>query len=755
MQKLVYLFELDSVRKSDSEILIGQQVLYNEIVGNGNTVVLTYNQLVDSRGFFSLLDNNEYYDSLVKLFKAGAIRVSQFGDIRTISQYLINACSSECSFIYSGWPLKSTQKRLLALIKRCLMYSDLNEINDYKEGVRSDAELLDLFIEVDSNLQPHDTTLNVSQCKDIIENLFHLIKMVLRLNSIHTIYISPIPDDEYAMSLPKYLQRAMNLKSPDNDELWDKAVFLLKSLEIVNGSGSDNRSDYHHAIRKLYKEAINGIDIDVSVYQYAEAIVDLCYNYQLEYSICNSSKHYNISEFKSDNPTDWITFSVDFFSRLQQTWNIGSPNSCYLLEESNIFDEYQPSNDFPDFSKAVRMVDYIKEDNMQINGEVHRYDYRYSEQKDTRRKGLLGSIRKRVLFSVFCFLIAWSIEVAFEYLQNLFDAGLNRLSSVDVNPFVWTLLCTAVEVIAIFGITEYLLPTVFPNIPSLSESLQRIHNLNRDKHSVIRMFKRGYNTYSSSDTTRIDDTEPFKVGKRIDFVTTISLKQYLRLYKNNRDYFRNPDNNPYPLAAIPSDSDKDGQNALIKFWLRLEELFGYDFGVVYKSKYNSMVVDPIEQTCPVSGACQLKPYFPYECVIPTSGKDGVVMIPTHNGKYIMIKQFRHAIREEQYSFPRGYAENEGSPKENAIRELQEELGTYSIKATKLLGRIAPDSGLTSTQVYVFAVEFDEYSAQIGHEGILEVVELTAAELDAWIKDGKITDGFTLSAWILYKDKYED
>lgn len=753
MQKLVYLFELDSVRKSDKEILIGQQALYNEIVGNGNIVVLTYNQLIDSRGFFSLLDINEYYDSLVKLFEAGAIRVSQFGDIRTISQYLINACSSERSFIYSGWPLKSKQKRLLALIKRCLMYSDLSEINDYKEGIRSDEELLDLFIEVDGDLKTHDTTLNASQCKDIIEKLFHLIKMVLRLSSIHTIYISPKPDDEYAMSLPKYLQRALELHPPGNDILWDETVSLLKSLEIVNGSGSNDRSDYHHAIRDVYKEVIKGGDIKPSVYQYAEAVVDLCYNYQLEYSICNSSKHYNISEFKSDNPTDWITFSADFFSRLRQTWNTGNPDSCYLLEESNIFDEYHPSTEFPDFSKSVRMVDYINEDDTQTNGEVHRYEYRYSEQKSKRRKSLLVSIRKKILLSILCFLIALAFEVSFDCLQNLIDDGLNKVSWININPIVWTLLCTALEILVILGITENLTTRIskrFPGFLSLSDALQEMHSLVGDRHSIIRMFKRGYNTYSGSDTIRNDNTEPFKVGKRIDFVTTSSLKQYLHLCKKQQGLFRNPENDLYPLAVFPSDSDKDEQNVLIKHLLRLEELFGYKFGVVYKSKYNSMVVDPIK--CPLSDARQLKTYFPYERVIPTSGKDGVVIIPKYKGKYILIKQFRHAIREEQYSFPRGYAENGVDPEENAIRELKEELYARNIGKLEKLGKVASDSGLTSTQAHVFAIEFGDYSAQIGHEGILEVVERTAEQMDAMIKNGDITDSFTLSAWIMYKDK---
>ena len=43
MKKQVFLFELDSVRKTDDEIIVGQKTLYDEIVRNGNIVVLTYN----------------------------------------------------------------------------------------------------------------------------------------------------------------------------------------------------------------------------------------------------------------------------------------------------------------------------------------------------------------------------------------------------------------------------------------------------------------------------------------------------------------------------------------------------------------------------------------------------------------------------------------------------------------------------------------------------------------------------------------
>lgn len=81
----------------------------------------------------------------------GAIRISRFGDVRTVSQYLLNSVDADKEFIYSAIPIKYSQKRLLALMKRCLTYSDLSELNEYTKDNLDDQEkdkLEDLFVEV-------------------------------------------------------------------------------------------------------------------------------------------------------------------------------------------------------------------------------------------------------------------------------------------------------------------------------------------------------------------------------------------------------------------------------------------------------------------------------------------------------------------------------------------------------------------------------------------------------------------------------
>ena len=69
MDKLIYLFELDSTRNSNKEIEIAQKTMFKEIVVNGNIIVLTFNQLTDSRAFLSALEDPEQYDSIIELFK--------------------------------------------------------------------------------------------------------------------------------------------------------------------------------------------------------------------------------------------------------------------------------------------------------------------------------------------------------------------------------------------------------------------------------------------------------------------------------------------------------------------------------------------------------------------------------------------------------------------------------------------------------------------------------------------------------------
>lgn len=728
--KYVYLFELDSVRNTDKEIEIAQKALYDEIVSNGNIVVLTFNQLVDSRGFFSLLDNQKYYNNIVTLFKSGSICISQFGDIRTISQYLLSSFEYEKEFIYSGWPLKSTQKRLLALIKRSLTYSDLSEINDYCIGHRTDEEILDLFVEVDENRKVHSPSLDLQKCQTILKNLYWLLKTVLRLSSIHSIYIPPRNTSEYSnLKLHNIIEIINSLTSVKNDVRLSDSLNIIKNLKCY---GSDNRSNYLHDLLDYYND--HGEDCRLAC-QYAEAIINLAYNYACEISICNISKHYNIDELTIERD-EHISFESDFLARLKQYWELGDFDNRFLLRETNDYTEYTPNHKSPDFSRAVRLNEYIS--NMQSYQpiDVQRYENNLSQQRLKHKSKLLSAIIKRVAFSFVCFLIAFGVEVLFQIIQNALDdtVNLSTLWWIAIETFVF--IC-ATEILS-SGFSWILNKCFDIEFLTFTDALGEIGKLLRDAGYVIR---RKAKTYFNPCPSNRDYVECFSEGISIDFVNSASMKQYIK-YRGSVDNSLFSNSEVYPIAETDD-------TFVIRNLSRLEELFNYKFGVVYKSKYNTMLVDPI-----MNNHDSQYIYYPYERIIPTSGS-GVVMVTKHKDKFVILKQYRHAPRKIQYAFPRGYGENGILSADNAKKELDEELKAKISKVPKLLGRISPDSGLTSSCVYVYFVDIDSYE-KINDEGILDVLELSDIEFENKLatnlnneKSG-FDDGFTLAAYMLYK-----
>lgn len=172
---------------------------------------------------------------------------------------------------------------------------------------------------------------------------------------------------------------------------------------------------------------------------------------------------------------------------------------------------------------------------------------------------------------------------------------------------------------------------------------------------------------------------------------------------------------------------------------QFERETGRKMGVAYESPWHLLVVDLAVD--PSTGR-----RFPYERVLPASEGVPVVAIPKIACGYVLLRQYRHPIRRDQFAFPRGFGENGLSGEENAAKELEEELHA---KATgiELVGRVCPDSGFLGTEAAVYLCEIGGFET-VESEGILNAVEFTAEEIHHLILAGAINDGFTLAAWAL-------
>ena len=96
-----------------------------------------------------------------------------------------------------------------------------------------------------------------------------------------------------------------------------------------------------------------------------------------------------------------------------------------------------------------------------------------------------------------------------------------------------------------------------------------------------------------------------------------------------------------------------------------------------------------------------------------NGKDGVMILVKRNGEYILLKQFRHAIRRDQYACPRGFSDPNCTSVEDVRREIQEELEADIIGAPIEFGRIADYSGLTGGYGHVFLTNMGDYRPILG------------------------------------------
>lgn len=206
-------------------------------------------------------------------------------------------------------------------------------------------------------------------------------------------------------------------------------------------------------------------------------------------------------------------------------------------------------------------------------------------------------------------------------------------------------------------------------------------------------------------------------------------------------YFELLTSRPYLLANVHNGSlmiefDKD-------ILAEYQKTHHTKLGVVHESPYHILLVDLVH-----TGD---KQYFAYERLIAQERGVSTIVMAAYQDKFVILKQFRHALRQYQYAFVRGFGTDGLSGEDNAKKELYEEV-LGEVKNIELLGSVAVDSGITDKIVEIYYCELSSMQVQIGHESIEDCIMLTFDELYQWINEGKINDNFTVLAFYLYCDK---
>ena len=127
-----------------------------------------------------------------------------------------------------------------------------------------------------------------------------------------------------------------------------------------------------------------------------------------------------------------------------------------------------------------------------------------------------------------------------------------------------------------------------------------------------------------------------------------------------------------------------------------------------------------------------------------------VIARRRDGRFVFIRQFRKAMERICFEVIAGRVDSGEAPEIAATRELKEETG-YTPETLHFLGPIYPSVGYCDERIDIFYAEVHEPGETcFDPDEEIETLLITEAEMDSMIRNQKVQDAKTLSAWMLWK-----
>ncbi len=125
-----------------------------------------------------------------------------------------------------------------------------------------------------------------------------------------------------------------------------------------------------------------------------------------------------------------------------------------------------------------------------------------------------------------------------------------------------------------------------------------------------------------------------------------------------------------------------------------------------------------------------------------------------NGNVVMVRQYRHAVKEVLLEFPAGKIDAGEKSVQTAVRELTEETG-YTAREMRYLTSIYPVIGYANEKIDIFLAKGLTVGTQkLDHGEFLELVEINPADLLPMVRRGEVADVKT-QIGIFWLDKLLD
>jgi ADP-ribose pyrophosphatase len=119
---------------------------------------------------------------------------------------------------------------------------------------------------------------------------------------------------------------------------------------------------------------------------------------------------------------------------------------------------------------------------------------------------------------------------------------------------------------------------------------------------------------------------------------------------------------------------------------------------------------------------------------------------TDDGHVVLIRQYRHGIRNVTLEVPGGVIEPDEPPEAAGLRELREETG-YEAKRIRLLARVLPNPAIQDNYCYLYVAEGCRPTAKQEPDPLesIEVLPVPRAEIAGMIRRGEIAQTMVVAA----------
>ena len=110
---------------------------------------------------------------------------------------------------------------------------------------------------------------------------------------------------------------------------------------------------------------------------------------------------------------------------------------------------------------------------------------------------------------------------------------------------------------------------------------------------------------------------------------------------------------------------------------------------------------------------------------------------------LLVRQYRHAVGGYIYEIPAGKLSPGEDPRDCAQRELEEEIGYIAGNLDPVVSFLTTP-GFTNEVIHIYrGTNLTQGTQNLGHDEVLEVIEMPMTEAIAKIHNGTIRDGKTI------------